>query len=103
MSDENKMQGNVDWLKSYNLALEDKVGCDTNSCTNEAEYYAQVKCCNAVIISCEECIRKAYKLVLWMLKQNKAVVCEECNQSNDPRGWLSRPSKLSLLDVDKSE
>jgi hypothetical protein len=99
--DENKMQGNIEWLKTYNLGLEDVVSCDTVECSNPATYYAKVKCCGAVLISCEPCMHNAYKVVTFMVKSNKAVVCQGCNKPNNPKGWLSRPVKLSLLDDDK--
>ena len=95
--DENKMQGNIDWLKTYNLDLEDVVSCDTLDCKKPATHYAQVRCCNAVIIGCKDCLHDAYKVVLWMVKQSKPIVCQGCKKSNRPEGWLSRPQKLSLL------
>ena len=97
--DENKIQGNIDWLKTYNLALEDTVSCDTADCEREATHYARVKCCGAVIVGCEPCLREAYGTVLWMIKHNKFVTCQGCGKHSRPQGWLSKPEKLSLLDT----
>lgn len=92
--DDNKPIGNIDWLEKYDLALEDKVSCDTVKCEREATYYAQVKCCNSVIFGCKECLQESYKTVLWMIKNNQFATCKSCDKKNDPRAWLSRPSKI---------
>ncbi len=96
--DENKMQGNIDWLETYGLDLEDRVSCDTINCERPAAHYTHVKCCNAVVIGCAECLKDSFKVVMWMISQHKMVVCKSCGKSNHPQGWLSRPQKLSLLD-----
>lgn len=95
--DENKMQGNIDWLKTYNLDLDDVVSCDTLDCKRPATHYAHVKCCNAVIIGCQPCLHESYKVVLWMVQHNKPIRCQGCHKTNKPQGWLSKPEKLSLL------
>lgn len=95
--DENKMQGNSDWLQTYELALEDVVSCDTINCSRPATHYAQVKCCDAVIIGCKPCLQEAYKVVLFMLKEGKSIICQGCGKTNRPEGWLSRPLELSLV------
>lgn len=97
-ANENKPQGNIEWLKTYNLDLEDVVSCDTVDCKEPATHYAKVKCCGAVLIGCQPCMSNAYKVVLWMIKSNKSISCQGCGKSNPPQGWLTRPEKLSLLD-----
>ena len=95
--DENKMQGNIDWLNTYNLALEDVVSCDTLDCTNPATHYVKAKCCGSVIIGCTDCIHEAYNVVMWFIKNRKLVKCKGCGKNCRPQGWLGRPEKLSLL------
>ena len=95
--DDNKIQGNIEWLKTYDLDLEDVVSCDTVGCEKPATHYAQVKCCGAVLIGCKDCLHNAYKVVMWMMRKGEFVTCQACKKKNPPNGWLSRPEKLSLL------
>jgi hypothetical protein len=97
LPDENKIQGNIEWLKTYGLDLEDVVSCDTVGCVRPATHYARVGCCGAVIIGCEPCLHDAYRTVLYMIKEHKAITCQGCGKHNRPEGWLSKPEKLSLL------
>lgn len=94
MQDDNKTQGNSDWLKAYGLALEDRVPCDSEDCDGNAGYYSQVSCCGAVLLACTACMKQAGKTVIWMLHHNKEIVCDACGKRNNPKGWMSAPEKL---------
>ncbi len=96
--EENKPQGNIDWLEKYDLALEDRVACDTVECRNDAEYFARVECCSAVLIQCKTCMHDSYKTIIKMIENGKNLMCKGCGKANRPQGWLKRPEKLSLLD-----
>lgn len=92
--EDTKPQGNSEWLSTYKLALTDTVSCDTVDCKRPATHYAQVKCCNAVIIGCEKCLHGAFKVVIWMIKTGQPIKCQGCSEVCNPNGWLSRPQEL---------
>lgn len=94
MPDENKPQGNSEWLETYNLALEDRVQCDSEECENPATVFVQVKCCGAVMLSCEACMRKAQRLVVWMVHNRRIIQCEGCGTKNHPAQWMGEVQKL---------
>jgi hypothetical protein len=95
--EEFKMQGNIDWLDTYNLALEDKVVCDTEGCNNEAEFWTKFNCCNSVLIGCRLCVGNRVRVTTALIKQGKGIICPECSKVVNPLGWLKKPEKLSLL------
>lgn len=103
MSDENRTQGNSEWLKTYGLALVDRVPCDTVKCDKDATMYAQVKCCGAVVINCRSCMMNAYRALNWMMRVGETVLCHQCHTRNDPRNWLSLPKKLVESEVDNDD
>lgn len=94
MNDENKTQGNSEWLETYGLALEDRVSCDSADCNDSGVLFSKVSCCGAVLIACDECMHKAAQLVMWMMHNGKAIVCEGCGAKCSPKGWMSKPEKL---------
>lgn len=96
MNDENKPQGNSDWLQAYGLDLEDKVLCDSKGCEGEAVYYSQASCCSAIILACENCMHSAAKMLVWLHHNERSVTCDACNRETDPKGWLSKPQRLRL-------
>lgn len=94
MSEENKPQGDSDWLKEFNLALQDIVDCDTIGCEFPATHYAKVKCCGAVSICCEDCMEKSLRAVLAMIQTQQRITCKYCHRTNDPQGWVSSPVEI---------
>lgn len=94
MTDDFEPIGNSDWLKEYNLLLEDALPCDSDDCDNEATCYAQVRCCGAVLIACYACMEKAVRLTEWMINRRRVITCAGCNERNAPKGWMTDPYKL---------
>lgn len=93
---ENKPQGNIEWLKQYNLALTDDVPCDSITCNEKATLYSQIKCCGTVVFGCTNCMNATYHFVLHRMKEMKPIKCMACSKTNMPFGWISRPRKIEL-------
>lgn len=96
MDEENKPQGNTEWLKTYGLSLEDVVPCDTVECTRPATHFTKRKCCGSVVLVCEECLSTSLQLLMELIQSKTVVRCEFCRKHNNPYGWLSKPEVLQL-------
>ena len=96
MRSENEPQGNTEWLQEFNLALEDRVPCDSEDCPNDAIYFTRVGCCNAVLLACRGCMINAGKVVQHMVMRRKAITCSGCGKQCNPMNWMSQPQKLAL-------
>lgn len=93
-SSENTPQGNSEWLKTFNLNLEDKVTCDTEGCDGVGGWWTKVSCCDKVFIFCNECVKKNHLFIAWLAASNKVVVCKHCHTERSPIGWQTRPEQL---------
>lgn len=94
VSNENKPQGNIDWLKTYDLALEDKVSCDGERCGNQATHYLATVCCGSVVLCCWTCIEQSFTMLLSLLSRHKMLQCRVCGSNNNPREFFTKPAKL---------
>lgn len=95
MSNEGSIQGNSDWLKTYNIALEDVVNCDTAGCGKKALFYAKVTCCGGVLFVCSECLVGASHTIEIMIRQGQKIQCASCLEFNNPYGWMGTPKRLT--------
>ena len=96
MRHENEPQGNIEWLETYGLLLEDKVSCDSDNCDNQALYWSKVSCCGAVFIACAPCMRQAGMVIKQQLMHNRMIECTGCGKKSSPVHWMSAPQRLAL-------
>lgn len=86
--------GDSEWLKSYDLALEDKVACDTKACPREGAVFNKVNCCGNVGIFCRPCMVVRIRSALDALKAGREVRCGNCNKVSSPSNWLTKPQEI---------
>ena len=92
MNNEGDTQGNSEWLKEFNLALDDTVKCD--SCANRAVWYVKVKCCDGIVFCCMTCLADAGTTIEIMIMQGRRVLCASCKEYSNPSGWFGTPKRL---------
>lgn len=94
MDDENKPQGDIKWLQTYHLDLDDAVVCDTEGCNNESTVWFRVRCCGTIYFSCDTCYDMGKKYLKKMKMARQIIVCLDCNARCEPMTWLSPPVPL---------
>jgi hypothetical protein len=92
VNDENKPLGHRDWLKE--LDLDESISCDTVGCQRSATVWTKVGCCDAVIISCRNCMIDLITVLNLRIRARHPVYCTECEQHVDPQGWITRPEPI---------
>lgn len=94
MSEENKPQGSAEWLKSFDIALEDKVTCDGLTCSHGAAVYMKTRCCGEVIFACPDCLQSAQQTIIRLIAARQLIMCLMCGSPNSPRTWLTKAINL---------
>jgi hypothetical protein len=92
--EDNKIQGNSEWLKTYNLSLEDRVECDAKSCKNEATLWFTTNCCGVVHIACQSCYDVTLSALKVYILTGTPARCINCSMRWDPNKWLNGPHPL---------